>query len=550
MLAMRWLCGGFLFAVGTVAALNDAPQRPLAGGSNAERRPRTFDAAFTEYLEKIAEHYHISSLVAAMVDGEETFLKAWGTAILPDVPTTEDTLYYVGSTTKSFTATSLLAVLDDLQHQESRSEPVTLQTRISSIIPDDFVLPDTYATAHATIEDALAHRLGFIGHDLCYGGPNYTVRDVVRALRHLPMAEELRAKFQYLNIGYMIVQHVVETLTGKFIGDVHKERIWDPLGMDSTFITLDDALASEKPFAHGYSWNPFNKTQGHQPWTDTTLVGGGGIITSIKDFGKYLHALVHRKLPLPGDLQDELFKPRMIVGSKGVSDHMSDMLYGLGWDVTSYRGHRLIQHSGEISGFSSNIVFLPEKKFGLAMMINADDNGGIANNVLCLYLLERFLEIPEEDWEDIVPHWDEVERAKLDFFLHARDILYPGVPSPPIPPSLPLGEYAGTYSHPAYREITLELREPRAGLPLAKHTKEVLHTDIRRLVNVTVDLEHVSGEFFAAWTDLEVTAPFVRGAVPAQFEIGSDGKVQKMGLQFEIGHQSQDKESLVWFDKL
>lgn len=550
MFAAQWLCFGGLFAVSTaVASVDGIPQRPLSGSPNTERPPRAFDEAFTKYLEEIAEHYHISSAVVAMVDGDETFLKAWGTAILPDVPTTEDTLYYIGSTTKSFTATSLLAVLNELQ-QGSASEPVTLQTRISSIIPDDFVLSDGYATTHATIEDALAHRLGLVGHDMIYGGANYTVRDVVRALRHLPMAEELRAKFQYLNIGYMVVQHVIETLTGKFIGDVHKEHIWDPLGMDSTFITLDGALASGKPFAHGYSWNPFNKTQGHQPWTETTLVGGGGIITSIRDFAKYLQAVVHQKLPLPVELQDELYKPRMIVGAKGRSAHLSDLLYALGWEVASYRSHRLVQHSGEISGFASNLVFLPDKKFGLAIMINADDNGSIASEILCLYLIERFLEVSEEEWEDLVPYWDEVERAKIDFFLHARDILYPDVPSPPIPPALPLEEYAGTYSHPAYRNITFTLQEPPPGLPLAEHTKQVLHSNMHRLVNLTVDLEHVSGEFFAAWTDLEVTAPFARGAVTAQFEVGSDGKVQKLGLDFVVGHPSRDQEGLIWLDKV
>ena len=69
---------------------------------------------------------------------------------------------------------------------------VNLQTKISSIIPDDFVLPDEYATKHATLEDALGHVLGIATSNSCYGGECYTVRDAVRCLRHLPMKHELR----------------------------------------------------------------------------------------------------------------------------------------------------------------------------------------------------------------------------------------------------------------------------------------------------------------------------------------------------------------------
>ena len=77
---------------------------------------------------------------------------------------------------------------------------VRWNTPISSLIRDDFVLENDYATTHTTIEDALSHRTGMPGHDFSYAGHKdghkATPRDIVRSLRYLPMTAELRTTFQ------------------------------------------------------------------------------------------------------------------------------------------------------------------------------------------------------------------------------------------------------------------------------------------------------------------------------------------------------------------
>jgi len=56
----------------------------------------------------------------------------------------------------------------------------------------------------------------------------------VRSLRYLPLTAEPRTKFQYCNIMFVTVSHVVESLTGVWMGDFLSEKIWEPLGMKST----------------------------------------------------------------------------------------------------------------------------------------------------------------------------------------------------------------------------------------------------------------------------------------------------------------------------
>jgi CubicO group peptidase (beta-lactamase class C family) len=109
---------------------------------------------------------------------------------------------------------------------------------IADLIRDDFVLENDYATTHTTIEDALSHRSGLPRHDFSYGGlrdgKKATIKDTVRDLRYLKLTAEPRTTFQYCNLMFVVASHVVESLTGVWLGDFLKEQIWEPLGMKST----------------------------------------------------------------------------------------------------------------------------------------------------------------------------------------------------------------------------------------------------------------------------------------------------------------------------
>lgn len=97
-------------------------------------------------------------------------------------------------------------------------------TPISSIIRDDFVLQDEWATCHLTLEDAATHRTGMPRHDRAsireINGRKATPRDVVRNMRNLPLTVEPRTRFVYCNAMYVVLSHIIETVTGKGLGDV------------------------------------------------------------------------------------------------------------------------------------------------------------------------------------------------------------------------------------------------------------------------------------------------------------------------------------------
>ena len=505
------------------------------------------DEDFRRFALDVMSQFDVPGVSIAVVDGENTFEDAHGFSNLPDTKATPDSLYYVGSLTKGFTAAALMMLLED---SANSSEPLSLATKISSLVPGDFVAQDEYATSHATLEDALTHRLGFPEHEVSYGGESYTPRDATRSLRHLHMNAELRTEFQYFNLGYMVLQHVIQTITGSWIGDFHQTRIWNPLSMNNTYIRLEDALTAVKQgkavLANGYSKDLLEEKLLEQPWTDTLLVGEGGIISSVRDFAKYLRAMIDMSLPLSRHAQEELIRPRIIMGPPEIIPFSGILSYAPGWGTAVYRNHEVITHTGSIMGFATRLAYLPSKKWGVVLMSNSDQSGSSCIDNLFIRLLDDFLAVPQNERKDLIPEQKQFDGIMLDRYLNARSQLYPDVPKPTLPHALPLESYAGTYENPGYQTISLVVKKPSSRLPVANSTKSVLHGELDRLVAVVLDLEHVSGEYFVAYVETRVPSEVALLAWKAEFRIGADGTVQELGVQ---GPMLAGDEP-VWFRKI
>jgi CubicO group peptidase (beta-lactamase class C family) len=200
---------------------------------------------------------------------------------LPDKPATPETLWYAASTTKAQTAATLAHLIDSGKYPALANG---WSTTISSIIHDDFVLQDSWATEHITLDGAISHRTGMAAHDKAYAGvvegKEAKPKDIVRNLRNLPLTTEPRVKYSYTNAMYTTVSHVIETVTGKWLGDVMKELIWAPLGMNSTFFDLQDAIHAPNQLASGYYWDKKEGSYREVPFMNVTQLSGSGAVFS------------------------------------------------------------------------------------------------------------------------------------------------------------------------------------------------------------------------------------------------------------------------------
>ncbi|HEY4223666.1 MAG TPA: serine hydrolase domain-containing protein, partial [Myxococcota bacterium] len=183
--------------------------------------------------------------VAVVRDGRVVYLQGFG---LRDVdkklPVTASTRFMIGSTTKAFT-TALLGTLVD-------AGTIKWDARVRDLIPG-FALEDEFASSRCTVRDLVNHRTGLPRHDmLWYGDKNATRADVTRRVRYLQPSADLREKFQYNNLGFVIAGNVVDEKAGMSWERALQERILAPLGMRETTAALADLRASSER-ATGYA---------------------------------------------------------------------------------------------------------------------------------------------------------------------------------------------------------------------------------------------------------------------------------------------------------
>ncbi|UNI24699.1 hypothetical protein JDV02_010426 [Purpureocillium takamizusanense] len=412
-----------LRAVGVAAALtvnDEAPngQKPMgeaiAHGVGAALRPQDpFTDEFLAFAEDIMEQWKVLGMSIAVVDGDEVFAKGFGLATLPEAPATPgtpatpETLYYVGSTAKAQTAATLAQLIDSKAYPE-----VSLgwKTPISSIIRDDFILQDEWATNHITLEDAASHRTGLPRHDNSWhetrNGNASTVQDTVRNLRNLPLGVEPRVEWHYCNLMYVMLSYVIETLTGRWLGDVLRDTIWKPLGMDTTYLNLQEARRGPAHLASAYIWREGEKTYEKLQYPPARVMGGaGGIISNVLDYAKWIQCLINESEPFSQAVHKDIRTPRMI--SDAEPSLTSDVqLYGLAWTRTTIHGEVAYWHDGSTLTFGAEVYWFPNLKYGIVAFANGALGSNPAEQVLVHRLLEDRLSVPASQRADLNKRWD------------------------------------------------------------------------------------------------------------------------------------------------
>jgi hypothetical protein len=126
--------------------------------------------------------------------------------------------------------------------------------------------------------------------------------------------------------------------------------------------------------------------------------------------------------------------------------------YGLCWFTEMYRGHRIVEHGGNIDGFTTAMVLLPEKNAGMIILSNM--NGSFMPTVLFYNILDRLLGLDEIDWSS------RLKPEAYKFRVLAMKDLNEKIEKQRIQgtkPSHNPEDYAGEYTHPAYGTIKVEV---------------------------------------------------------------------------------------------
>lgn len=295
-----------------------------------------------------------SATVAVVIHGQLAYAQAYGAAKLePHTAATRDMQYGIGSISKQFTAASVL-----LLQQEGK---LKLDDPVAQYVPD------LTRGNEVTIRQLLSHTSGyqdFWPQD--YVPPAMekaiTPQGILDHWAKQPLDFEPGTRWQYSNTNFEIAALIVEKASGKPFFEFVRTRILDPLGMKSAVDFDAKGPTSVQPVGYmRYGLGPLRPATSTGPgW----MYGAGELAMTASDLAKWDIAMIRQSL-----LRPESWRAMQttVLLKSGVSAN-----YGLGVDVDMSGGHRTIEHSGEVAGFTAENIVYPDDSAAVIVLTNQD----------------------------------------------------------------------------------------------------------------------------------------------------------------------------------
>ncbi len=402
---------------------------------------------FDEFVDQARKDWHAPGIaIGIIIDDQIVLAKGYGYRDLEaKKPVTAKTLFAIGSTTKAFTTLTLGTLVDEGK--------LDWDTPLIDYLPS-FKLYDDYATTHITPRDLVTHRSGLPRHDMAwYNNKKWSRAELVRRLRYYEPTKELREKFQYNNMMFLTAGYLAGQLTGGTWEDAVRQRIFQPLDMRYSNFSVED---SKKTDDFAYPYREKDDEVKRIPFRNIDNVGPAGSINSnVEDMLKWVQlqlgdgTFASKKIINQATLS-ELHNPQIVMGRPSTRPEISSPSYAMGWMVSDYRGHLVVEHGGGIDGFITTVALYPDDGIGIVAFTNSQTG---LPTLMRRHAIDRILGLEEIDWHGEAHekwvkgkiHQEEAEKNK-DMFRHANTSL-----------SHTLNDYAGIYTHAGYGDAKVEV---------------------------------------------------------------------------------------------
>jgi CubicO group peptidase (beta-lactamase class C family) len=465
-------------------------------GHQAGREPAVRDD-FGDLVRRLMARDQIPGVAVGVVErGRLVYARGFGYRdVEKRLPVTLDTLFPLGSCSKAFTATAVALLADEGK--------IALDRPVRAHLPD-FRLEDPVASRTVTTRDLLTHRSGLPRHDLFWYGAPFSRDELSRRLRFLEASGPPRRRFRYNSLMFVVAGRIVERVSGESWESFVRGRILLPLDMRRTRLS-PEAMAADSDHASPYALREGSVRRIPMLRGLNAIAPAGAVHSSVRDLAGWLTFQATRS---PGLLRErswrELHRPHVEMPASDEPE-VQHRYYALGWIHESYRGHPLVFHDGAIDGYIVHLGYLPETGQGLILLMNRDQ-ATAALNALTYSAYDRLLGLEPVDWasrltETPTPVEVVLERA-LDF---------------------PIEEVVGTYEHPAYGALTVELRGDRLAIRFRALRLTLAYLGDRRfrsLEPIVDGGEHISVRFSGS-----TTGEPVQLSVPLNFDEGDPAEV-------------------------
>ena len=313
----------------------------------------------------------VPGLAVAVLHEGQVYADGFGvTNIDHPLPVGAETLFQIGSTSKTFTATALMQLVEEGQ--------VDLEAPLRRYLPE-FALQSESDAERLTVRHLVTHHGGFIGdYFRDTGRGDDALGLIVGKMRNSAQLVPAGTAFSYSNAGFYVLGQVIATLRGQPFETVIREWIFGPLGMDHSTYFAEEAIV------HSVAAGHIVTSEGAKvatPWnTPRSIAPGGGITSTVVDQIAYaaMHLNEGRSAAGGAILKREpvafMQSPLAVAGGMCESIGVSWMLDGAGKD-------RIVKHGGATNGQMSSFELFPGHNFAVTVLTNSD-TGRIARNTV------------------------------------------------------------------------------------------------------------------------------------------------------------------------
>ncbi|MFD9480410.1 MULTISPECIES: serine hydrolase domain-containing protein [Streptomyces] len=335
------------------AATVPAPTPAPASDGFAQLTPavtRRLDAAIRKVL---AEAKIPGVIVAVSAPGKGDYVRSFGIADkATGAPMTPNLNMRIGSVTKTFTVTALLELVD--QGKVALDDPIG--TYIAGVPNGDRI----------TLRELAGMRSGLFNYSAdedfykaLTSNPDrpFTPQELLGYSFKHPVLFEPNAKFSYCNTNLILLGLVVEKVSGVPLGRFIDREVVGPAGLKHTLFPTGPEFPS--PHARGYTnQTASGKVEDATDWNPSWGWAAGAMISDLPDLRSWAKTLATGTLLTPATQAQRL--------------DVVDALPGTGYGLGIFNVQGWIGHNGSLPGYGSLVLYLPESKATLVVLVNTD----------------------------------------------------------------------------------------------------------------------------------------------------------------------------------
>lgn len=358
----------------------------------------------SEFVEKNAIKFKVpGTAVGIWADNKTSYICQGVTSVDNPLPVDQNTLFVLGSVTKTYTATALMCLV-------ARGQ-VELDAPVRRYVPE-LVLANEQDAARVTVLNLLNHTAGLdwrVNVDTGEGD-DALAREVAKLSESKQIAPP-GTRASYSQAGFNLAGRILEKVTGLTYERAVASLVLEPIGLSHSFFARDDIMT--RRFVVGHNLGEDGTLAVARPWRHWRSDNpGAGLASSVADLLAWARFHLGDGTSesgvrvLPAEMLHRMKEPTVALRGSSLGD-----AFGICWFLRDVGGVRTVGHGGSANGQFAELLLVPERNFAVVSLSNAGPGGIPFNQSVVRWALETYLGVTEREPEPLA--YDEARAREV-----------------------------------------------------------------------------------------------------------------------------------------